>query len=79
MAAGGKGENARAMTEVFLRDAMGVVENAARNVLAACSEGDALRMNLSVLKRFTKFEPVNAIGLRREIAARLLAATRYTV
>jgi hypothetical protein len=32
-----------------------------------------------VLKRFTKFEPVNAIGLRRKIAARLLEADRYIV
>ena len=36
---------------------MEIVESAARNVLAACSEGDALRTNLAVLKRFTKFEP----------------------
>ncbi len=39
---------------------MEIVESAARNVLAASSEGDALRTNLAVLKRFTKFEPVNA-------------------
>ena len=48
-------------------------------VLAACSEGDALRTNLAVLKRFTKFEPVNAIGLRRKIAARMIEAGKYTV
>ena len=52
---------------------------AARNVLAACSEGDSLRTNLAVLKRFTKFEPVNAIAARRRIAQRLLAAGRYLV
>jgi len=65
--------------DVFLREAMETVESAARNVLAAASEGDALRTNLAVLKRFTKFEPVNAIGLRRTIAERLLAADRYIV
>jgi hypothetical protein len=32
-----------------------------------------------VLKRFTKYEPINAIGLRRKIAARLLQAKRYLV
>jgi butyryl-CoA dehydrogenase len=74
-----KGDLAAEMCPVFLREAMETVENAARTVLAACSEGDALRTNLAVLKRFTKFEPVNAIAARRRIAARLLEADRYTV
>jgi butyryl-CoA dehydrogenase len=67
------------ISAVFLREAMEIVESAARNVLAACSEGDALRTNLAVLKRFTKFEPVNAVAARRRIAERLLAAGRYLV
>jgi alkylation response protein AidB-like acyl-CoA dehydrogenase len=74
-----KGENAGDMCAVFLREAMETIESAARNVLAACSDGDALRTNLAVLKRFTKFEPVNAIALRRRIAARLLDADRFVV
>jgi alkylation response protein AidB-like acyl-CoA dehydrogenase len=69
----------RDMTTVFLRETMEQIEAFARNVLAASSEGDALRMNLTVLKRFTKFEPVNAIGLRRVIAGRLLNAERYVL
>jgi alkylation response protein AidB-like acyl-CoA dehydrogenase len=73
----GKGEAAHEMCPVFLREAIETVESAARNVLAASSEGDALRTNLAVLKRFTKFEPVNAIATRRRIAQRLLAADRY--
>jgi alkylation response protein AidB-like acyl-CoA dehydrogenase len=72
-------ELARDMCAVFLREALEIMESAARTVLAACSEGDALRTNLAVLKRFTKFEPVNSIALRRGIAERLLAADRYTV
>jgi alkylation response protein AidB-like acyl-CoA dehydrogenase len=72
-------ELAADISAVFLREAMDIVESAARNVLAACSEGDALRTNLAVLKRFTKFEPVNAIAARRRIAARLLATGRYVV
>jgi len=79
LASNGKGDLARDMAPVFLREAMESVESAARTVLAACSEGDALRTNLAVLKRFTKFEPVNAIALRRNIAARLLASERYAV
>jgi alkylation response protein AidB-like acyl-CoA dehydrogenase len=75
----GKGQLAAQMCAVFAREAMETIESAARNVLAASSEGDALRTNLAVLKRFTKFEPVNAIDLRRKIAARLLDAERYVV
>jgi alkylation response protein AidB-like acyl-CoA dehydrogenase len=69
---GKNAQSAMEMAQVFAREAMEIIDAAARNVLAACAEGDALRMNLAVLKRFTKFEPVNAIALRREIAARLI-------
>ena len=68
-----------AMRDVFLRDAMTRIEGFARPVLAACSEGDALRSNMAVLRRFAKFEPVNAIALRREIAEKLLTAGQYVV
>jgi alkylation response protein AidB-like acyl-CoA dehydrogenase len=62
---------------VLLRDGMARVEVAGRTVLAACSDGDALRTNMAVLRRFAKYEPVDAIALRRRIADRLLAAGRY--
>jgi alkylation response protein AidB-like acyl-CoA dehydrogenase len=65
------------MSAVFLRDAMARVEFSARAVLAACSEGDSLRTNMAVLRRFAKYEPVNAMELRRKIAHRLLAVERY--
>lgn len=71
----GRGE----MGRIYLRDAMAGIEAAARNVLAACAEGDALRIHLAVLRRLAKFEPVNAVELRRGIAARLLEAERYVV
>src|SRR5580704_4465064 len=76
---GRNAENATEMTTVFSREAMDTIDSAARTVLAACSEGDALRTNLAVLKRFTKYEPVDLIGLRRKIAARLIQAERYVV
>jgi alkylation response protein AidB-like acyl-CoA dehydrogenase len=76
---GRNSENASEMAEVFAREAMDTIETAARTVCAACSEGDALRTNLAVLRRFTKYEPVNAIGLRRKIAARVIEAERYVV
>ncbi|MFN3325282.1 MAG: acyl-CoA dehydrogenase family protein [Bryobacteraceae bacterium] len=74
---GDKAGAAKAMGAVFLRDSMAGIENQARGVLAASSEGDSLRTNMAVLRRFTRFEPVNAIALRRQIAERLLHAERY--
>jgi len=76
---GRSAENAKDMTAVCAREAMDTIESAAKTVLAACSEGDTLRTNLAVLKRFTKYEPVNTIGLRRKIAARMIEAGKYTV
>ena len=64
---------------MFTRDAMLRVDAAARTVLAACGEGDALRANLAFLRRLTRFEPVNAIAFRQRIAARLIEAERYVV
>src|SRR5713226_7647939 len=75
----GKGAQAADMTAVLVRDAMAHIEITARTVLAACSEGDNLRANLAVLRRFAKYEPVNAIDLRHKIAGRLLDAERYIV
>jgi len=74
-----KNQNAADMCAVLLPDAMARIEMFARPVLAACSEGDALRANMAILRRFAKFEPVDSIALRRRIAERLLAAGRYVI
>jgi alkylation response protein AidB-like acyl-CoA dehydrogenase len=67
----------RELCAVFLRDALSRIETSARAVLAACSEGDSLRTNMAMLRRFAKYDPVDAVALRREIARRLLSAERY--
>ena len=67
------------MCAVLLPDSMARIEMFARPILAACSEGDALRANMAILRRFAKFEPADSIALRRRIAGRLLAAGRYVV
>jgi alkylation response protein AidB-like acyl-CoA dehydrogenase len=74
-----KGAQSADMAAVFLRDAMARIEATARTVLGACSEGDALRTNMAVLRRFAKYDPVDAIALRQRIAQRLLDAERYLV
>jgi alkylation response protein AidB-like acyl-CoA dehydrogenase len=72
-----KGETATAMARVFNREQMDLIESTGRTVLAACGEGDTLRTSLMFLKRLTKYEPVNSIELRRQIAAKVLAGEKY--
>jgi len=64
---------------VFQDGAMQMIESSARAILAASSEGDALRTNLAILRRFAKLDPVNTVQLRRQIAQRQLDAGRYTL
>ena len=72
-------ENAADMTAVFADETMENIKASAKTVLAACSEGDALRTNLALLRGMTAYELVNSIALRRRIAGRLLQAGKYVV
>ncbi|MGH9720565.1 MAG: acyl-CoA dehydrogenase family protein [Bryobacteraceae bacterium] len=75
----GKPAQATDICQVFVRDSMAHAETAGRNVLAACSEGDTLRTQMAMLRRFAKYEPIDAVAARRRIAGRLLDAGRYVV
>lgn len=77
LAAMGRGETSTAMAQVFLRDRLQAIEATGKTVLAACAEGDNLRTSLAFLRRLTKYEPVNSIALRQQIAQRILSAERY--
>jgi alkylation response protein AidB-like acyl-CoA dehydrogenase len=67
------------LATVFAATAMDKIESSARTVLAASSEGDALRTNLAILRRYTRALPPDCITLRRKIAARLIESGRYIV
>ncbi len=75
----GKSAHAAAMSAVFAQDALARIEIAARNVLAGCLDGQALRSALAVLQKLASWEPGDSIALRRNIAARLLDRERYAV
>ncbi len=62
---------------VFVYDAADRVEKDARKVLGAVAEGDTLRTQLAVLKRFSKREPADTVTLRRGVAAAVQAGDRY--
>ncbi len=67
----------KAMVKVYVNDAFGRVESFARQVLSAIYEGDTLRTHLSALRKLTRFNPVNTITLRREIADSVIKLGRY--
>jgi hypothetical protein len=67
------------MTTVFTEHALTRIEAAAREILAASSEGDTLRTNLAILRRLFKRDTPNTIEARRHIARRLLEAERFVL
>jgi alkylation response protein AidB-like acyl-CoA dehydrogenase len=75
----GDGANAADACAVYLRDAVARVELSSRTVLSACLQGDELRRHLARVHQYASHDPVNAIALRRQIAARLLVRERYFV
>ena len=64
-------------TRTFTNDAMLRIDANAKKALAAMTEGDELRTMLAVLRRLTKFTPVNTVAARRRIADAIREAGRY--
>jgi alkylation response protein AidB-like acyl-CoA dehydrogenase len=64
-------------TKLFVHDALGRIETAAKNALAAIAEGDELRTMLAALRRFTKYTPVNTAAVRERLADRVVQAGGY--
>jgi butyryl-CoA dehydrogenase len=72
-------KNAIAMTRYYGAKAMQRVEQAARKVVAGCSEGDMLRTQLAIVRRLARYDPPNTIALGRQIAAHVSKAGRFTI
>ncbi|MBS1857661.1 MAG: acyl-CoA dehydrogenase family protein [Acidobacteria bacterium] len=68
-----------AMTGYYAARAIQVVEAAARKVVAAVAEGDALRARMALVRRMARHEPADGIALGRAIARHVAAAGRYTL
>ena len=74
------GETASVMVDAaraFIADAADRIEPEARTALAATTEGDNLRTQIAVLRRFAKRDAVDTIALRRRVAAAVLTGDRY--
>jgi hypothetical protein len=66
-----------AAAEVYVSDAAGRIEIAARSALAAMTEGDTLRTLLAALRRLLKPAPVNTVIRRRQIADAIIERKAY--
>jgi alkylation response protein AidB-like acyl-CoA dehydrogenase len=72
-------EVAAAMTGLLADDAMALAERAARRVLAACGEGDALHTQLAILRRLARVAPADVVALSRAVARKCIELERYPV
>ncbi len=66
-----------AMTQILVAQAAEKSFNSGREALSSFLDGDELRMTLAAVRRFTKFDTVNIIALRRAVAAAVLEADGY--
>ena len=62
---------------VYVHEAAGRIELAARSCLAALAEGDMLRTQLAALRRLIKVTPANTVLLRRRLADATVARGGY--
>ncbi|MGH9515079.1 MAG: acyl-CoA dehydrogenase family protein [Terriglobales bacterium] len=81
--ASAQGESAAAipiaMTRVYLSHAMDKIEASARKIIADVAEGDMLRTQMAILRRLGKHDPANTVGLRQEIAEKVIERGRYGI
>jgi alkylation response protein AidB-like acyl-CoA dehydrogenase len=62
---------------VYIHEAAGRIELAARHCLAAMAQGDTLRTQLAALRRVLKVMPANTVSMRRRIADATVSKGAY--
>jgi len=65
------------MTGMLADHTISIAEQAARRVLATCTEGDMLRTHLAILRRLAKHVPADTVALSRAIARHCIQVERY--
>jgi alkylation response protein AidB-like acyl-CoA dehydrogenase len=68
---------AAAMTGLLAEETMELAEQCARRILAACGEGDALRTQLTILRRLARYTPADTVALSRSVARHCIELERY--
>jgi len=68
-----------AMTRLYVSRALEKIQSAATKILTASAEGDTLRTQLAILRRFAKHEPFNCVGLARVISEAIIERGKYAI
>jgi butyryl-CoA dehydrogenase len=68
-----------ALARLYASKSMETVELAARKVVSAAAEGDALRTQMAILRRLAKHDPADTIALGRHLAGHMVKAGRYSI
>jgi len=74
-----KADLAQSMTRLYAETAFNIIENSARQVIAAVAEGDMLRTQIAILRRLAKHEPANSVALSQAIAHAAIEQGQYPV
>jgi alkylation response protein AidB-like acyl-CoA dehydrogenase len=67
------------MARIYVSMAMDKIEANTRKALAACAEGDMLRTQMAIVRRLFKYEPINSIELRQQVATKVIEQGKYVV
>jgi butyryl-CoA dehydrogenase len=67
------------LARLYAAKAMDTVELAARKVVSAAAEGDMRRTQMTIMRRLAKHDPADTIQMRREAAAHVVKAGKYTL
>jgi butyryl-CoA dehydrogenase len=68
-----------ALARLYAAKSMDTVELAARKVLAAAAEGDALRTQMAILRRLAKHDPADTVALGRQVSAHMAKTGKYSI
>jgi alkylation response protein AidB-like acyl-CoA dehydrogenase len=68
---------AQSMTQLYAPTAFNIIENSARQIIAAVAEGDMLRTQMAIMRRLAKHEPANVISLSRSVARAAIDRRQY--
>ena len=66
-----------AAVKVYIDEAIPKLETWAKQVLAYAEEGDMLKTQLAGVKKLARYQPIDAVSLKREIADRIVEIESY--
>ena len=74
---GGAGAMAVKLTQYYAARSFRIVQTFAEQVVSAVAEGEMMKPQMSVLRRFAKHEPANTVAIGRQISDSLVEAGAY--